>query len=204
MYQQPHAQRFAARDDADIVRLVDEHPLAWIVSAAAPGNAATPLPLLPDVDAKGRLVALTGHFSLHNPQVQELQNDGRALILFSGPQGYVSPATTTQQQWAPTWNYSVVRFEVNIEFRPAETRLALERLIARMELDQPRPWTLEQLGDRYEKLVQHIIGFRAHIHAQRATFKLGQDERRTTFDEIVATLGDPVLVRWMRDFNSGT
>ena len=201
MYQ-PNTQRFAPRDDGDFLRLVDEHPLAWVVSAAAPGASATPLPLLPDLDEAGRLVALTGHFSAHNPQVQELRDDARALILFAGPHGYVSPATTTQQQWAPTWNYAVARFEVSIEFRPAEARSALERLVARMERDQPRPWTLAQLGERYEKMAQRIIAFRAHIHAKRATFKLGQDERRSTFDEIVGHLDDPLLVGWMRDFNA--
>jgi transcriptional regulator len=202
MYLQKDPPLFAARDDADILRLVDEHPLAWVVTAAAPGNSATPLPLLSDLDESGRLVALTGHFSVQNPQVQELRQDARAVILFSGPHGYISPAHTSQPRWAPTWNYAVARFEVRVEFRPAETRSALERLVARMERDRAQPWSLQQLGDRYEKMAQRIIAFRAHIDAQRASFKLGQDESRSTFDEIVGHLQDPLLVGWMREFNA--
>lgn len=204
MYQQTNPPPFAARDDADLLRLVDEHPLAWVVTAASPGNSATPLPLLPDLDESGRLIAFTGHFSTHNPQVLELRAQPRALVLFSGPQGYVSPGHTTQQRWAPTWNYAVARFEVTVEFRAGEARSALERLVARMERERAQPWCLDALGDRYEQMAQRIIAFRARIHASRATFKLGQDERRSTLDELVAHLGDPVLVRWMRDFNAGT
>lgn len=202
MYLQPKQQPFAARDDADVLRLVDEYPLAWVVGACSPGASATPLPLLPDLDEAGKLVSLTGHFSIHNPQVAELREQAGACVLFTGPQGYVSPSCTSQRQWAPTWNYAVARFEVTVEFRPAETRTALERLVARMERAHPQPWQLSSLGSRYEQLSPKIIAFRAHVQRVRATFKLGQDERRSTFGEILAHLGDPPLVQWMREFNT--
>jgi len=118
MYPQSKQQPFAARDDADVLRLVDEYPLAWVVGACAPGASATPLPLLPDLNDAGKLVSFTGHFSVRNPQVGELREKAGACVLFTGPQGYVSPSCTSQPQWAPTWNYAVARFEVTVEFRP--------------------------------------------------------------------------------------
>jgi hypothetical protein len=35
-----------------------------------------------------------------------------------------------------------------------------------------------------------------------ARFKLGQDESAQTLSELLPTLNDQALVRWMRDFNS--
>ena len=202
MYPHSKPSPFAAREDADVLRLVDEYPLAWLVAASSPGTFATPLPLLPDLDEHGALVSLTGHFSIHNPQVSELRRKASACVLFTGPHGYVSPSCTTQRQWAPTWNYAVARFKVEVEFRPTDTRLALERLIARMERDNPHPWQLSSLGSRYEQLSPRIIAFRAHVQAVRATFKLGQDENRSTLGELLEHLADPPLVRWMREFNT--
>jgi predicted FMN-binding regulatory protein PaiB len=96
----------------------------------------------------------------------------------------------------------VARFEVTVEFRPAETRPALERLVARMERAHPQPWQLSSLGSRYEQLSPNIIAFRAHVQGVRATFKLGQDERRSTLGEILEHLADPQLVQWMCEFNT--
>ena len=202
MYLHPKQQPFAARNDADVLRLVDEYPLAWVIGVGSPGASATPLPLLPDLNDAGKLVSFTGHFSIHNPQVAELREKAEACVLFMGPQGYVSPSCTSQPQWAPTWNYAVARFEVTVEFRPEETRPALERLVARMERANPQPWELSRLGSRYEQLSPRIIAFRAHVQEVRATFKLGQDERRSSLGEILTRLKDPSLVQWMREFNT--
>jgi transcriptional regulator len=74
--------------------------------------------------------------------------------------------------------------------------------VARMERDRPQPWELSSLGSRYEQLSPKIIAFRAHVQRVRATFKLGQDERRSTLAEILEQLADPQLVQWMREFNT--
>src|SRR3546814_11003006 len=56
------------------------------------------------------------------------------------------------------------------------------------------------MGDRYPAMRAKVIGFRAVIRAITPRFKLGQDERPAVFDEIVASLHEPALVRWMRRF----
>jgi transcriptional regulator len=199
MYGTGH-QPFAARGDADLLRLVDAYPLAWVVSAG--GSCATPLPLLADTDDTGRIVSLTGHLSAANPQVAALRADGRATALFSGPQAYISPGLVSQARWAPTWNYAIATFEVSVELRSDEGSEALQRLVARMERNQTQPWTVETMGERYMQMIPRIIAFRAHVRSVRSMFKLGQDESRATFEEIVAGVGDPALACWMRDFNS--
>src|SRR3546814_12811938 len=56
------------------------------------------------------------------------------------------------------------------------------------------------MGDRYPAMRAKVIGFRAVIRAITPRFKLGQDERPAVFDEIVASMHEPALGRWMRRF----
>src|SRR3989454_12436337 len=76
---------------------------------------ATLLPMLP-VEVDGRLERLMGHFARSNPQVQLLQAQPRALILFLGVHGYISPSWTADRTQAPTWNYASAQFDTDIEF----------------------------------------------------------------------------------------
>jgi len=163
---------------------------------------STPLPLLGETDERtGEIETLIGHFALSNPHVKALQAVPRALVLFSGPQGYMSPEGVTKPKWAPTWNYTIAQFEVDIEFTPAANDQAIERLVQRMERDRVQPWTPAQMGERYAQLVSRIISFRAPVRHSTSRFKLGQDETASVLDELVAQLEDPVLASWMLEFN---
>src|SRR5215472_1606526 len=110
-------QRQSAADWADeIRRLTLEHPLAWVVSGEGKTARATPLPLRPILDAAGQVARLIGHFPRANPQVDALRRDGRALVLFQGPDAYVSPSWFGDRAQAPTWNYAAAQFLVEIAF----------------------------------------------------------------------------------------
>src|SRR5882672_9097632 len=188
------ATRFEPKSAADVSRLIADYPLAWVISS---DFQATPLPLVAETDASGAVVCLIGHFARRNAQVAALQADPRALILFQGPQGYISPRLVSRPGWAPTWNYAVARFDVAIEFAPAETDDAVQRLLRQVEAGRRNPWRVEEMGARYGELRQHIIAFRARVNSAHATFKLGQDENDATFAEIVAGIGDTALSQWM-------
>lgn len=189
---------FVPRDPADVHALISAYPLGWIVSNGAGGFAATPLPLLAELDEDGCVLALFGHFARANRHVDALVADPRAIILIQGPQGYISPRLVSNPSWGPTWNYAVAKFEVEIAFVPDETRDAVMRLAAALEGAAPGAWTIDRMGARVEQLLPHIIAFRAHVIAADARFKLGQDEASGTFDEIVAGLTDPALEEAMR------
>lgn len=192
---------FEPRTEADLLELIAEYPLAWVVSVGAAGFRATPLPLLAEQDADGRIVSLFGHFALVNPQVEIIRSSPAATVLFSGPQGYISPEYVSQPRWAPTWNYAVAQFNVDIELRPQENARALEQLVRWMERDRRDPWSVQRMGDRYPVMVQKIIAFRARVRSARGRFKLGQDETPQTRAELFARLTDVDLVAWMKRFN---
>ena len=199
---------FAPKSDEQVLRLVLEHPLAWIVSQGADGLRASPMPLRPRVGGDGRIAALEGHLPRSNPQFAALQRDPRALLLFAGPQGYISPSWVSNRTWAPTWNFAVVQFVVDFEFdeTPARLDAHLHDLVAAMEHGRPGAWHPSEMGARYETLKRMIVPFEAKVLEQRARFKLGQDERDTVFGEISEALGrsgQDGLRAWMRELNPG-
>ncbi|WP_156681138.1 FMN-binding negative transcriptional regulator [Sphingomonas profundi] len=185
---------FAPRSPADIVALIGAHPLAWVISR---DFDATPLPLLAECDADGRLVSLFGHYARRNPQVAAFERDPAALILFSGPQGYVSPTLVAKPHWGATWNYAAVRVTAEMAFVPAETDASVRRLAAHLEPEGG--WRVEAMGARYDQLARQIIAFRATVTGCEATFKLGQDEDEDTFAQIVRDHPDRALARAMQD-----
>ncbi len=200
------ADIFAPKDDEQVLRLVLEHPLAWVICIDPSGFRATPLPLRPRVGADGRIVALEGHMARSNAQFAALQRDARALILFSGPQGYISPSWVSNRTWAPTWNYTIVQFLATIAFdeTPARLDAHLHDLVEAMEHGRPGAWHPSEMGARYETLKRMIVPFEAKVVEQRAKFKLGQDETDAVFAEITDALGrsgSDALLAWMRELN---
>lgn len=183
---------FDPRNPADCARLIADYPLAWLVSREF---HSSPLPMLAEVGDDGAVVSLFGHCGRRNPLVADFRADPRGLVLFTGPQGYVSPELVSQPDWAPTWNYAVLRFIVEIEFVAAETPTAIEQLALAMEGER---WSTDRVGPRYARMLDQIIAFRAHVVSVEHCFKLGQDESARSFDEIVDSHPDRTLATWMR------
>jgi len=204
---------YAARSDADLLRLVRQQPLAWIVSGTGENFRATLLPVLAEADEEGRIMRLMGHFSRFNDQPQLLTRDPRATILILGTNGYISPSWFADKSQAPTWNYVSAQFVVDMQFydAPEPIEAHLRQLVNTMEAQAPRgedqiPWDVDQMGQRYFLRSKVIIGFIATVREIKPRFKLGQDERDDVFSDIMAGLKHgPTedLQAWMRDFNQG-
>ncbi|MFN8058522.1 MAG: FMN-binding negative transcriptional regulator [Vicinamibacterales bacterium] len=61
--------------------------------------------------SQGRLGTIFGHISGMNDQVQAIRGGSRAVAVFRGPHGYVSPGwlvTDASRKGVPTWNFAVV------------------------------------------------------------------------------------------------
>jgi transcriptional regulator len=188
---------------ADLVDLIAAYPLAWVVSQGTERTAATPLPLMAGADAEGRIDRLIGHFARSNPHVALLEREPRALILFQGPQGYMSPSWVSDRTWAPTWNYAVIRIEADVSFKPELTDFALTELVRKMEAGRPHAWSIAEMGERYSRIRTAIIPFEAHVRRVDPRFKLGQDERSAVFRELLGHCEDAELRRWMQRMNPG-
>lgn len=199
------SESFQPRSDQDVLRLLREQPFGWLISGHGETFRATALPFRPRLGPAGTLVGLWSHIARSNPQVESLRRDPRAEILILGANGYISPSWMADRTQAPTWNYASVQFLTHITFIESDAGLeqALRDLIGAMETGRPNAWNIEDMGARYARLAQRIIAFEANIVEMRPKFKLGQDERRDVFADIMrgleATEADE-LQTWMADF----
>jgi transcriptional regulator len=200
--------RYAPASEADVTRLVLENPLAWVVSTTADEWRATPLPLRPEgAGADEPIAALLGHFARSNPHADLVRRQSRALVLFTGVQGYISPSWLHDRTQAPTWNYATIQYAVDIQLMADDIgpHGVLGDLVGAIESGRPSAWSPAEMGARYELLAQRIIAFRAVIQERRVRFKLGQDERDDVFHDIVAALeaeGATRLSAWMKRANA--
>ena len=67
------------RGDADALRLIADHPLAWLVSRAF---HASPLPLIAETDASGAILSLLGI-----PEARQIHVFGKELDIVQGALG---------------------------------------------------------------------------------------------------------------------
>jgi predicted FMN-binding regulatory protein PaiB len=207
--------RFAPRSDADLLRLMQQQPLAWVVSGSVAEDTfrSSLLPILAETDAEGRVVRLEGHFARSNDQYKLLMQEPKAVMLVLGTNGYISPSWMQDKAQAPTWNYASAQFFVDVEFfeQPEAIEAHLRELVDTMEKQTPRStdtpaWKVDDMGARYGSLAQRVIGFRAKVRNVRAKFKLGQDERNDVFADIMIALnqaGRSELHSWMSELNPG-
>lgn len=191
---------FERFEDADVRDLIAEYPLAWLLGSDGVAAEAAQLPLLGEFGASGKLETLLGHIPRRHALVSALQAKPAALVLFQGPQAYISPDQAGIRNWAPTWNFAQLSIEVDVEFLPAETGAALASLVDAMEAGRPEPWSPAELGERYAMLEQRVVAFRAHVRKLVGRFKLGQDERGDVRESIIGSLGATPLASWMRRF----
>jgi transcriptional regulator len=192
---------FAPRSADEVIRLINEYPLATVVSCDGHSFAATLLPLLADISPNDGLVSLTGHIARSNPHVALLQRLGRAVVSFQGPHSYISPSWLRDRKQTPTWNYVAAHFLVHIELfdNPDATHQALHRIVRAMEHSNDNAWQIEELAERYQKLTVSVVGFRAYILNAQTTFKLGQGERNDVLEDIIKGLeatGQSTLAEW--------
>ena len=96
--------------------LIRAHPLATLVTQGANGLTANIVPFTLVERARGGDGGpdiLRAHLARGNEQLADLRQGGEALVVFQGPQAYISPSWyPTKREHGkvvPTWNYIVVQ-----------------------------------------------------------------------------------------------
>jgi transcriptional regulator len=172
---------------------IEAHPLGALVTSSGEGLFATHLPLVLD-RAAGPHGTLEGHVARANPHHRQAA-DGEALVIFQGPDAYVSPAWYAAKaehgRVVPTWNYVAVHAYGTLHFTddPAHLRRHLEALTARHEAGRPEPWAVDDAPAEYvEGLQRAIVGVRIEITRLEGKWKMSQNRSAADIDGVVRAL----------------
>jgi transcriptional regulator len=190
MYQPDH---FRVDDLAPMHALMRARPLAALVSAGAEGLYASHMPTVLKDD--GPYGAVEFHLARANPHWKTLAECTEALMIFQGPDGYITPnwypSKAEHEKVVPTWNYAVV----HAYGRPEMTQDAdwLQRhvaeLTAQQEKTEARPWALTDAPETYIKaMLRGIIGFRFAITRLEGKWKMSQNREMQDRDGVAKGL----------------
>src|SRR5262245_17918778 len=101
---------FRIDDVAPMHALMRARPFAALVSAGASGLYATHLPTV--LKDEGEHGTIECHLARANPHWHDLAAGAEALMIFQGPEGYITPnwypSKAAHGKAVPTWNYAVV------------------------------------------------------------------------------------------------
>ncbi len=155
--------------------------LATLVTLGGDGLEASHLPLLLDADS-GPYGTLIGHFSRANPQWRRLSPEVPALVIFTGPDAYVTPSWyETKKQTGkvvPTWNYVTVHAYGSLELfdDPDSLRDVVSRLTDAHEAGSRDAWAVSDAPEEFlQGLLKGIVGFRLPITRIEGKWKLSQN-----------------------------
>jgi transcriptional regulator len=172
--------------------LIRNHPLGLLVTAGPGGLLANLIPFLIDAEASER-GTLLAHLARANPQWHDLTAVEECLVVFQGPQDYVTPSWyATKRETGkvvPTWNYVMVHAWGRP--RVIDDELWLRRQInaltrSREDLRQV-PW---QVSDAPESIitgqVKGIIGIEIPITRIEGKWKMSQNRPEADRRGVVA------------------
>jgi transcriptional regulator len=190
---------FEVTDLALLHAAMKQSELATLVTTTTQGLVATHLPLLLD-ETKGEYGTLTGHVSRANLQWRETNPETEALIIFLGPDAYISPnwypAKQETGRVVPTWNYAAIHAYGQLTFYedPEWLRTMVTDLTKRHEASFPAPWQVTDAPAVYiDSQLKAIVGFEFRILRLEGKQKFNQNrsqEDRLGVIEGLRELGD--------------
>lgn len=154
-----------------MIEVIKTYPLATVISVKDNQPLITHLPLIYD---NGKLI---GHIDIYNPQKELLKDDNDVMLIFGGPQCYISPTVYSTTQ-LPTWNYIKVHLKGKV--KAIESKEALKQSLITMTefLEAPdHKYVLEPDNPRLDKNLNYIEMFEISITDWEGKFKLSQDKK---------------------------
>ena len=184
--------QFRVDDVPQMHMLMRARPFATLVSGGPGGLCASHLPTM--LKDEGPCGVIECHLAHANPHWKDLAEGTEALMMFQGPEGYITPnwypSKAQHGKVAPTWNYAVVHAYGRPEVMPDRDWLLrhVTELTAQQERGEAKPWAPSDAPAAYiEMMLRGIVGFRFAITRLEGKWKMSQN--RETQDQVGVVSG---------------
>ncbi|MDF9796388.1 transcriptional regulator [Catalinimonas alkaloidigena] len=175
------------KEDPDyILQFIRAHPFATFVLQGE-RLLATHIPILTKGAADDFF--LFGHVAVHNPQRECLQDEMEVLLIFQGPDAYISSSWYSKPDIS-TWDYSAVHINARLKIQREEELVeSLKELVAHFESRQAEPIYYDDIPKEIlESHLPKITGFWLYPTRIDAIAKLSQNKKSTDVASIIAHL----------------
>jgi transcriptional regulator len=191
--------------------LIRERPLAALVTLTAEGLEANHIPFEFDAEP-APLGTLRGHVAKANPVWRSFSPNVEALIMFQGPQAYISPSWYPSKkitgEVVPTYNYLIVHGygAMRIIHDREWLRGLVTRLTNRFEAGRDARWQVTDAPVPFiDKQLAAIVGIEIALTKLTGKWKLSQNrpaEDRTGVVQGLSERGDAessAIAHWVRE-----
>lgn len=176
----------AMTDREEAVAFMKRFSFATVITARENLPVATHLPFL--VSVRDDKIILTSHFAKANEQWKAIV-DNKALVVFTEPHAYISPANYDKELNVPTWNYISVHAYGQGRLITQTDRVIgiLEATIGNYEQAYMQQWSA--LPDDFKlKMIKGIVAFEIEITELQAKKKLSQNKTASEQRKIISAL----------------
>jgi len=180
--------------------LIRSHPFGLLVTQDSAGElGANGVPFLLDADPAGGPGILRAHVARANPLWQTATAERDSLVVFEGPEAYISPAwypgKSEHGKVVPTWNYVMVQARGRL--RAIEDAAWLHAFVTRLteRHEQPRaaPWAVRDApADYIESMLRAIVGLEIVLTELTGKWKVSQNRPAADRDGVVRGLQEEV------------
>jgi transcriptional regulator len=172
---------FEPPDVDALQQFVRAHPFGVLVTMTRRGLEGNHIRFLIDAEP-APYGTLRGHVARANPIWQEVQLWTDALVIFQGPDSFISPSWYPSKletaAVVPTWNYVVVHAHGHLRVIQDLhwLRAHVDALTNRHEQDREAPWAVTDApADYIQKMVGAIVGLEIQVARLTGKWKLGQN-----------------------------
>jgi transcriptional regulator len=202
MYEPPlHRQD----DLAAIFALMAAHPLGLLISHGSGGLTANAIPFT-RVEDGSRFGLLRAHLARANPQWRDLAEGAEALVVFRGPDAYVTPSWyATKRETGkvvPTWNYLMVQARGTPRiFEQADwLRAQIEQLTNEREARRETPWAVGDAPEDYLcAQMRAIVGVEIGLSDLHGKWKASQNRNAADRAGVIEGLADDPMAAIVRN-----
>jgi transcriptional regulator len=174
-------------DVNEIEEFIQMNSFATLVTTKQGKPIATHLPLM--FNKKDDDYYLTGHMAYGNPQWRTLESSEAVLVMFQGPNAYISSSWYSHEN-VPTWNYQAVHIYGKANILEKEELIGdLTMLLEKYEKHREKPILWDNLSpELLEKEMKGIVGFKIKIGEVQAAYKLSQNRNEVDYENIIHQL----------------
>lgn len=181
---------FKEKDQQLILEFLDKYPFAFLSGCNLLGSpVATQIPVLFE-ERNGELF-LQGHIMRNTDHHKALVENPNALIVFTGPNTYVSASWYSNSNIGSTWNYMSVHISGQLKFMSSDELIQfMRKFTLKFEKGNKASQTIyDNLPENYlGKMLPAIAGFEMKATKIDNVFKLSQNRDEKSYLNIISKL----------------
>lgn len=179
---------FTVTDKRRITEFIKGHPFALITGNSSTGfPQATQVPL--NIFSINDYIYLGGHLMRNTDHHLAFNENKNILVVFNGPQAYISASWYTKPNVASTWNYITVFARGEINFLDEnQTIKELKRITDEYEAPTSAASFKSMPEDYVNRMSKAVAAFEIKVNSFHAIFKLSQNHNIETRQSIISEL----------------